>query len=118
MLRGVGDAAAGDLAELGITSVLDLVTHYPRRYIDGTRMVTIDRLAEGEKATVLATVRRVSAPPARGGRGRRGPARVQLDIADGGGRAPGGLLQPGVAGAPAAGRHPGPVLRTGHLVPG
>ena len=83
VLRGVGDAAADDLAGLGITSVLDLVTHYPRRYIDGTRMVTIDRLAEGEKATVLATVRRVSAPPARGGRGRRGPSRVQLDVADG-----------------------------------
>jgi len=48
VLRGVGDAAAGDLAELGITSVLDLVTHYPRRYIDGTRMVTVDRLTDGK----------------------------------------------------------------------
>ena len=86
VLRGVGDAVAADLAELGIISVLDLVTHYPRRYIDGTRMVTIDRLAEGEKATVLATVRRVSAPPSRPGRGRRAPSRVQLDIVDGGGR--------------------------------
>ena len=86
VLRGVGAGVAGDLAELGITSVLDLVTHYPRRYIDGTRMVTIDQLAEGEKATVLATVRRVSAPPPRGGRGRRAPARVQVDLADRGGR--------------------------------
>ncbi len=86
VLRGVGSAAAADLAELGITSVLDLVTHYPRRYIDGTRMVTIDKLAEGEKATVLATVRRVGAPPSRPGRGRRAPSRVQLDIVDDGGR--------------------------------
>ena len=86
VLRGVGDTVAADLAELGITSVLDLVTHYPRRYIDGTRMVTIDQLAEGEKATVLATVRRVTAPPGRPGRGRRAPSRVQLDIVDDGGR--------------------------------
>ena len=85
VLRGVGATVADDLAELGITTVLDLVTHYPRRYVDGTRMVTIDRLAAGEKATVLATVTRVSAPPPRGGRGRRAPARVQLEVADRGG---------------------------------
>jgi ATP-dependent DNA helicase RecG len=85
VLRGVGATVADDLAELGITSVLDLVTHYPRRYIDGTRMVTVDRLAAGEKATVLAGVTRVSAPPPRGGRGRRAPARVQLEVADRGG---------------------------------
>ena len=67
VLRGVGQAVARDLGELGIATVFDLVTHYPRRYIDGTRMLTVDRLAEGEKATVLATVRRVSAPPVRTG---------------------------------------------------
>ncbi|MGH2718868.1 MAG: hypothetical protein ACRDJU_09845, partial [Actinomycetota bacterium] len=31
-------AIAAELAELGVTSVLDLLTHYPRRYIDGTRL--------------------------------------------------------------------------------
>ena len=45
MLRGVGTAAGRDLAELGITTVLDLLNHYPRRHIDGTRMITIDRVA-------------------------------------------------------------------------
>ncbi|MGH9080746.1 MAG: hypothetical protein ACRDYE_11860, partial [Acidimicrobiales bacterium] len=41
VLRVVGTAAERDLAELGIGSVLDLITHYPRqdRYIDGTRLV-------------------------------------------------------------------------------
>ena len=86
VLRGVGAAVAADLAELGITTVFDLVTHYPRRYIDGTRMVTVDQLVAGEKATVLATVARVTAPPPRAGRGRRAPARVQVDLADRGGR--------------------------------
>jgi len=89
VLRGVGENVAEDLAELGVTTVFDLVTHYPRRYIDGTRMLTIDRLTEGEKATVLATVRRVSAPPARAGargRGRRPPSRVELEVADASGK--------------------------------
>ena len=86
VLRGVGTSVAGDLAELGVVTVFDLLTHYPRRYIDGTRMVTVDQLSDGEKATVLATVRRVNAPPARSGRGRRPPARVELDIVDAGGR--------------------------------
>jgi ATP-dependent DNA helicase RecG len=86
VLKGVGDAVAADLAELGITTVFDLLTHYPRRYVDGSRMVTIAHLSPGEKSTVLASVARVSAPPPRPGGGRRSPARVQLDIADGDGK--------------------------------
>jgi ATP-dependent DNA helicase RecG len=81
-LRGVGGVAEGELAELGITTVLDLLTHYPRRYVDGTRMVPIASLVEGEKASVLARVTRVSRPPARRGRGRRPPSRVEVDVAD------------------------------------
>ena len=86
VLRGVGQAVAQDLGELGITTVFDLVTHYPRRYIDGTRMLTVDRLVEGEKASVLATVRRVNSPPVHRGRGRRAPARVEVEVVDAGGR--------------------------------
>jgi ATP-dependent DNA helicase RecG len=86
VLRGVGESAARDLVELDVTTVFDLVTHYPRRHIDGTQMVTVDHLVEGEKAAVVATVRRVSAPPGRPGRGRRGPSRVELDVVDRGGR--------------------------------
>ena len=68
-----------ELAELGIDTVLDLVTHYPRRYIDGTRLVPIADLAAGDKASVLARVARVSRPPPGYGRGRRrGPSRVEL----------------------------------------
>lgn len=82
-LRGVGTAAERDLAELGIETVLDLLTHYPRRYIDGTRLVPIAALAEGAKASVLAEVTRVNRPPTRGGRGRgRVPSRVEVGIAD------------------------------------
>ena len=51
-------------------SVLDLLTHYPRRYIDGTRLVPLAGLAVGETASVLAEVRGVRRPPTRYGRGR------------------------------------------------
>ncbi len=89
VLRGVGANAAGELAELGIESVLDLVTHYPRqgRYIDGTRLRPIADLVPGEKASVLAEVIRVNRPPSGYGRGRRRtPARVELTVADTSGR--------------------------------
>jgi ATP-dependent DNA helicase RecG len=85
-LKGVGTAAERELAELGIDSVLDLVTHYPRRYIDGTRLAPIADLSEGDRASVLATVTRVSSPPAYGRGRRRGPTRVVVQVSDESGR--------------------------------
>ncbi|HXW39062.1 MAG TPA: DEAD/DEAH box helicase, partial [Acidimicrobiales bacterium] len=82
VLSGVGSAAAKELGELGIDTVLDLVTNYPRRYVDGTRLAPIGELREGERASVLAEVTRVSRPPARYGRGRRPPSRVEVTVAD------------------------------------
>jgi ATP-dependent DNA helicase RecG len=80
-LKKIGAASARELAELGLESVLDLLTHYPRRYIDGTRLAPLRDLSVGDTASVLATVRRVNRPPS--GRYRRGPSRVELDINDG-----------------------------------
>src|SRR6478672_8911450 len=57
-LAGVGPARADGLGELGIENVLDLLLHYPRRYIDRTKQATIRELAVGEEATILAVVRR------------------------------------------------------------
>ncbi len=83
VLKGVGTAAAGELAELGVDTVLDLVTHYPRRYIDGTRLVPIADLVVGDKASVLGEVTRVDRPSSGYGRGRRrGPSRVVVRVAD------------------------------------
>jgi ATP-dependent DNA helicase RecG len=85
VLKGVGPGTAADLEALGVESVLDLLTHYPRRYIDGTRLVPLAGLAVGETASVLAEVRGVRRPPTRYGRGRgrgRPPSRVELDVAD------------------------------------
>jgi ATP-dependent DNA helicase RecG len=83
VLKGVGATAQRELAELDITTVLDLVTHYPRRYIDGTRLVPVAELGVGDKASVLGTVTAVSRPPSGYGRGRRrSPSRVVVTIAD------------------------------------
>ena len=43
-----------------IESVLDLLQHYPRRYHDRTRKAEIAELIEGEEATIVAEVKRVS----------------------------------------------------------
>ncbi len=77
-LRGLGPRKAAALADMGIESVLDLLTHYPRRYIDRTRQRAISALTVGEEALVLGTVRRVSAR-----RTRQRRALVEMDIEDG-----------------------------------
>ena len=78
VLRGVATRRAGALADMGIESVLDLLTHYPRRYIDRTRQRSVADMVPGEEALVLAAVRRVSSR-----RTRQGRALVELDVHDG-----------------------------------
>ncbi len=77
-LRAVGDRLAGQLGELGIETVLDLLEHYPRRYHDRTNVVEIASLAVGEEATVTGELKQVTV---RRPRGRR-PI-VELELFDG-----------------------------------
>lgn len=70
---------ADALEEMGIFTVLDLLTHYPRRYLDRTTQVPIAELREGDDATVLATVRRAHRLPSR----RGAKPLVVVDISDG-----------------------------------
>ena len=79
-LRGVGPKKIDSLESIGITSVLDLLTHYPRRYIDRTRQLPINELTVGEEALIVATVRRANVR-----RTRRGQAIVEIDVGDGSG---------------------------------
>ncbi|MEX2099782.1 MAG: ATP-dependent DNA helicase RecG, partial [Acidimicrobiia bacterium] len=60
-LKPVGPKLAAGLAEMGITTVLDLLQHYPRRYVDRTQRAEIAELAIGDEATVDAEVRSISA---------------------------------------------------------
>ena len=81
VLKGVGDSHVKALEQLEIDSVLDLLTHYPRRYIDRTRQARLDELAVGEEATVLVRVEHVKGRPTRG----RGRSRyiVEARVSDG-----------------------------------
>jgi ATP-dependent DNA helicase RecG len=68
VLASVSERKAGRLAELGVESVLDLLTTYPRRYIDRTRQADVSDLQVGDEAAVLAAVQSAQARRARTGR--------------------------------------------------
>ena len=70
------------LTELGVESVLDLLTDYPRRYLDRTRQATIRDLLPGDEAMVIATVARIST---RRTRGRPPKVLVTAEVSDGSG---------------------------------
>ncbi len=82
-LKGVGPERAEALLDgFGITSVLDLVTHYPRRYLDQTRMATIGELRVGDRAWVFGQVVSTHVVPRRG----KIKPRLEVRISDGSGQ--------------------------------
>ena len=74
----MGEARAKSLAKLDVHTVLDLLTYYPRRYIDRTNERRIDELDLGEEAMVLVTVKAVHAL-----RTRSRKSMVTADVTDG-----------------------------------
>ena len=77
-LKSVGSGKRlENFGKFGIEDLLQLVSHYPRRWIDRTREATVGELAEGLDALVVGEIVRVSATP----RGR-GPSRVNVTLAD------------------------------------
>ena len=76
-LKQVGPKLADRLGMMAIGTVLDLVTHYPRRYHDRRNLQQIAALAIGEEATVYGTVKKVS-----GRRTRQGRSLVEIEIFD------------------------------------
>jgi len=56
LISGIGEKRGALLANLGITTIENFVTHMPRRYEDYSQLKTIDRLVYGERVSVLATV--------------------------------------------------------------
>ena len=81
ILKGVGPQRADALAELGVHSVLDLLTHFPRRHVDKTKQSAIRDLREEESTWVFGRVVSATSIPGRG----RGRARSELRITDGSG---------------------------------
>ena len=74
-LKSVGAGKrAESFAKFGVENLLDLLTHYPRRWIDRTKEATIAGAIEGTDSLVIGEVRSVSSPP-KGA--RRGPSRAR-----------------------------------------
>jgi ATP-dependent DNA helicase RecG len=77
-LTGVTPRLVERLGMLGIHNVLDLIEHYPRRYLDRTKRSDIADLRVGEEATVYAEVRKMTSR-----RTRQGRALVETIVYDG-----------------------------------
>ena len=77
-LKGVGEALDKKLDMMELRTVLDLLQHYPRRWVDRTKKADIAALEVGEEATVFAEVR-----SAKGRRTRQGRALVEVVVSDG-----------------------------------
>ena len=77
-LRSIGVKRTAALAEMGITNVFDLLTWYPRRYIDRTKQVDLSDLTIGDEAAVFGEVTKV-----RSNRTKNGKQMVSLEVKDG-----------------------------------
>ncbi|HZM38753.1 MAG TPA: ATP-dependent DNA helicase RecG [Acidimicrobiales bacterium] len=82
-LKGVGDRKAEGLAAVGVENLADLLTYYPRRYVDRTNECRVRDLEVGEEALVLVTVDRVAA---RRTKGRPPRTLVTAEVSDDTGR--------------------------------
>ena len=79
--KKIGPKLVTALEEMEIRSVLDLLEHYPRRYLDRTRQARIAELSLGDEVYVVGQVERSSSRPT-----RRGKRLVEVVVADGTGR--------------------------------
>ncbi len=67
-LRGVGPKRKSALHKMDLVTLGDLLTHYPRRYLDRTRQAAIADLMEGDEATIVVKVVRTDLRRLRGNR--------------------------------------------------
>src|SRR5262245_4159798 len=67
-LLGIGPSRAELYARLGITTLEQLLRHYPRAYLDARKFVKIGSLKAGELVTVVARVRSAASLRTRSGR--------------------------------------------------
>jgi ATP-dependent DNA helicase RecG len=75
VLEKVSARKAAQLEQWGVESVLDLLTMYPRRYIDRTKKADVSGLEVGSEAAILAEVQRVRSRP---GHNRRAPVTITV----------------------------------------
>lgn len=77
----LGDRTAKAMASLKLQTVGDLLTHLPRRYLQGTEMTDLAGLAPDDDVAVVARVHAMSVKTSAGGfRGGRSTARDRLEV--------------------------------------
>src|ERR1700710_1517545 len=59
-IKGVGDKKLASLHDVGVDTVLGLLTTYPRRWVDRTNEARVSDLEPGREALVLVTVGKVT----------------------------------------------------------
>jgi ATP-dependent DNA helicase RecG len=79
-IRNIGEKRTAALSSLGIDNVFDLLTLYPRRYINRTRRVDLSDLQVGDEAAVFGEVEKVTSR-----RSRQGKVIVEVTVTDDGG---------------------------------
>ncbi len=76
-LRNIGEKRTDALASMGIENVFDLLTWYPRRYIDRTKRVDLSDLTVGEEAAVFGEITKI-----KGRRIKNGRVMVEANVSD------------------------------------
>jgi ATP-dependent DNA helicase RecG len=66
-LHGIGPKRAEHLSRLGLSTIRDMLYLLPRRYDDFSRLKPINRLALGERVTIIASVREANLYQTRAG---------------------------------------------------
>jgi ATP-dependent DNA helicase RecG len=56
VLTGIGPGNAKRLAEIGLTTLHDLLYYFPRRYVDYSKLKSIQQIVFGEELTVIGTI--------------------------------------------------------------
>ncbi|MCL5612072.1 MAG: DEAD/DEAH box helicase, partial [Chloroflexi bacterium] len=79
VLQGVGPRHSQTLAELGMSTLGDMLYYFPRRYEDYSQLKPIKSLWYGEQVTVIGTVQSIHTRPIRGGKA----SIVEIIISDG-----------------------------------
>ncbi|MGB8020644.1 MAG: ATP-dependent DNA helicase RecG [Candidatus Nanopelagicales bacterium] len=83
----IGGKSAKALGALGITTVEELLTHYPRRYVERGELTDLGALRVGEQVTVMARVDSARARPLPSRPGQRGRRSIlEVVVTDGTGR--------------------------------
>jgi ATP-dependent DNA helicase RecG len=67
VLTGVGPKISKTLERLGLATLGDMLTYYPRRYDDFSQMKPINRLVYGEEVTIIGTIWETHLRKIRGG---------------------------------------------------